>query len=245
MSGARKARLVVPLDLPTLDEALRMFDALRGLDVMFKLGVEPLYGYGAAIRQHLEEAGVPVFIDAKLHDIPRTVEAAMHQLVRPGVKIVNVHALGGHEMMSGAVEAAAAAARALGIQPPEVFAVTILTSTAPEELNEVGLQGGPGENVMRLAALARDARCAGVVCSPHEVRDLKGYFGADFAALCGGVRPAGTPHGDQKRVATPREAVEAGADYLVVGRPILEARDPAAAAAAVLAEMDVTPAHAG
>jgi orotidine-5'-phosphate decarboxylase len=242
---AAKPRLVVALDLPTLAEALAAVEALRELDLMYKVGYEPLYGYGDALRARLEALGVPVFLDVKLHDIPRTVAAAVRQLVRPGVEIFNVHALGGHEMMASAVEAAAEAADALGIAKPAVFAVTILTSIAPEDLNELGLQGGPGENVMRLAALARDARCSGVVCSAHEVRDLKAYFGSEFSALCPGVRPAGAAHGDQRRVATPRSAVEAGADYLVVGRPIVGARDPAAAARAILDEMNAAePSHA-
>ena len=110
----------------------------------------------------------------------------------------------------------------------------MLTSIAPEDLNELGLQGGPGENAMRLAALARDAGCAGVVCSAHEVRDLKRFFGDDFLTLTPGIRPAGSAHGDQKRVMTPAQAVDAGADYIVVGRPIVEAPDPLAAAKAIL-----------
>ncbi|MBD5604432.1 MAG: orotidine 5'-phosphate decarboxylase, partial [Candidatus Eremiobacteraeota bacterium] len=141
-------------------------------------------------------------------------------------------------MMQSAVAGAAARAAELGIDPPQIFAVTLLTSIAPEDLGELGLQGGPGENVMRLAALARDARCSGVVCSPHEAHDLKAYFGAEFAVLCPGIRPAGTSAGDQKRIATPQRAVEAGADYLVVGRPIVRAADPVAAARAILAEME-------
>jgi orotidine-5'-phosphate decarboxylase len=237
MSGYRGSRLIVALDLPTLAESLELVERLHGLDVIYKVGYEPLFGYGDALRARLEALGVDVFIDAKLHDIPRTVEAAVRELVRPGVRIMTVHALGGHEMMAAAVEAAGEAARRFGMEPPGIFAVTILTSIAGEDLNELGLQGGPGENVMRLAALARDARCAGVVCSPLEVRDLKSYFGSDFAAICGGVRPAGSVHDDQKRVATPGRTVEAGADYLVVGRPITRAADPAAVVRAIHDEM--------
>jgi orotidine-5'-phosphate decarboxylase len=237
MSRAANPRLVVALDVDGIAAARDLVARLRDLDVVFKVGYEPLFGYGEQLRRELEEAGVDVFIDAKLHDIPRTVAAAVHALVRPGVTILTVHALGGHEMMMHAVEAANEAAAKLGIEPPGIFAVTILTSIAPEDLNELGLQGGPGENVMRLAALARDARCAGIVCSAHEARDLKAYFGADFAALCPGIRPLGGTHGDQKRVATPRIAIDNGADYIVVGRPITEAADPAAAARAILEEM--------
>jgi orotidine-5'-phosphate decarboxylase len=153
------------------------------------------------------------------------------------VRLLTVHALGGDEMMREAVSAAEQRAAQLGIETPKIFAVTLLTSIAPETLPELGLLGGPGENVVRLAALARDARCAGVVCAASEVRDLKSYFGADFRALCPGIRPVGSAHDDQRRIATPREAVIAGADYLVVGRPIVESRDPVAAAQAVLDEI--------
>ncbi|MBD5656367.1 MAG: orotidine-5'-phosphate decarboxylase, partial [Candidatus Eremiobacteraeota bacterium] len=211
---------------------------LAPLGVWFKIGYEPLFGFGEAIRARLETFGANVFLDAKLHDIPRTVEAAVRALVRPGVRIITVHALGGNDMLQAAVGSAAERAAELAIDPPKIFAVTLLTSIAAEGLGELGLQGGPGENVMRLAALARDARCAGVVCSPHEAHDLKAYFGSDFETLCPGIRPAGVSHGDQKRVATPQAAVAAGADYLVVGRPIVEAADPVAAARDILTQME-------
>jgi orotidine-5'-phosphate decarboxylase len=232
-------KLIVALDAPDYARADALIGELAPLGVMFKVGIESLFSYGDAIRRRLETLGGGYFVDAKLHDIPRTVAAAMRALVRPGVRIVNVHALGGGEMMCAAVEAAEDRAAELGIAPPEVFAVTILTSIAAEDLRELGLSGGPGENAIRLAALARDARCTGVVCSPHEVRDVKAFFGAEFAALTPGIRPSGSALDDQRRAATPREAVEAGADYLVVGRPITGADDPAAAAAGVLAEMRV------
>jgi orotidine-5'-phosphate decarboxylase len=204
---------------------------------MFKVGLESLYGYGDRILDRLEASGAAYFIDAKLHDIPRTVGAGVRALVRPGARIINVHALGGAEMMQAAVDAAEERAGELGIEPPKIFAVTILTSIAPEDLRELGLTGGPGENVTRLAALARDARCAGVVCSSLEVGDLKTFFGTEFEALVPGIRPAGAAHDDQRRTATPAEAVAAGADYIVVGRPITRAADPAAVARQVLDEM--------
>ncbi|GAC1308652.1 MAG: orotidine-5'-phosphate decarboxylase [Vulcanimicrobiaceae bacterium] len=234
---ATQPTLIVALDVAELVAATDLVAKLAPLGVWFKVGVEALFGYGEALRADLERRNANVFIDAKLHDIPRTVEAAVRALVRPGVRILTVHAIGGNEMLQSAVFAAGERAAELGIDVPQIFAVTILTSIAPEDLRELGLQGGPGENVMRLAALARDARCAGVVCSANEVPDLKGYFGHDFKALCPGIRPTGSAHGDQKRVATPQSAIAAGADYLVVGRPIVEAADPVAAATAILAEM--------
>jgi len=231
------AQLIVALDVPSADEAEQLIDRLYELDVIFKVGMESLYGYPERIFSYCEARDVRFFIDAKLHDIPRTVGAAMKQLVRPGARIVNVHALGGVEMMRAAVEAAAERADELGIAAPQVFAVTILTSHAPEDLAELGLHGGPGENATRLAALARDAGCAGVVCSAYEVADLKGFFGQDFLTLTPGIRPVGEVHGDQKRVMTAAQAVAAGADYLVVGRPIVQAPDPLAAARAILADI--------
>ena len=201
--------------------------------------MEALCGYPQRILSYCEARDVRTFVDAKLHDIPRTVAAAMMHLVRPNVHIVNVHALGGLEMMRAAVEAAGDRAGQLGITPPHVFAVTLLTSIAPEDLNELGLSAARAKmpSGWRRSHATLDVR--GVVCSAHEVGDLKRFFGEDFLTLTPGIRPAGSAHGDQKRVTAPAEAVAAGADYLVVGRPIVEADDPAAAAKAILDEMSV------
>ncbi|HVR47097.1 MAG TPA: orotidine-5'-phosphate decarboxylase [Candidatus Binatia bacterium] len=233
------AQLIVALDVPSAEQAERLVDRLYDLDVIVKVGLEALSGYPERILSYCEARDVRVFVDAKLHDIPRTVAAAMVHLVRPNVRLVNVHALGGLDMMRAAVDAAGERAAELGVNPPHVMAVTLLTSIAPEDLNELGLQGGPGENAIRLAALARDAGCSGVVCSAHEVRDLKRFFGDDFLTLTPGIRPAGSAHGDQKRVTTPAQAVAAGSDYLVVGRPVVDAEDPVAAVKAILEEMTV------
>jgi orotidine-5'-phosphate decarboxylase len=231
------AQLVVALDVPTAEQAEQLVDRLYELDVLFKVGLEALYGYGDRIFAHMEARDVRHFIDAKLHDIPRTAGAAARQLVRQGTRIINVHAIGGNDMMRAVVDNVEARAAELGMTAPHVFAVTMLTSIGAEDLNELGFRGGLGENAMRLAALARDAGCSGAICSAHEVRDLKRYFGENFLTLTPGIRPAGTVHGDQKRVTTPAEAVQAGSDYLVVGRPITEASDPLEAAKAILEEM--------
>ena len=233
------AQLIVALDVPSPERAEELVDRLYELDVIVKVGLEALYGYPQRILTYCEARDVRVFIDAKLHDIPRTVGAAIAQLVRPNVHLINVHALGGLEMMRAAVDTANERAAELGVAPPNLMAVTLLTSIAPEDLNELGFQGGPGENAIRLAALARDAGCAGVVCSAHEVRDLKHFFGDDFLTLTPGIRPTGSAHADQKRVTTPAEAVAAGSDYLVVGRPIVDAPDPVAAAKEILEQMSV------
>lgn len=230
-------QLIVALDVDEAERAEALVDRLYELDVIFKVGLESLFGYPERIFAYLQRRDVRYFVDAKLHDIPRTVGAAVRQLVRPGVHILNVHALGGNDMMRAAVEAAQDRAAELGMSVPHVFAVTILTSIAVQDLNELGLQGGPGENAIRLAALARDAGCSGVVCSAHEVADLKRFFGEDFLTLAPGIRPVGSAHADQKRVMTPGQAAKAGADYLVVGRPITEAQDPVTAATEILREM--------
>jgi orotidine-5'-phosphate decarboxylase len=231
------ASLIVALDVDSFERAQSLIDRLYELDVIFKVGLESLYGYGERLLEHLERRDVRYFADAKLHDIPRTVEAGVRALVRPGAHIITVHALGGSEMMAAAVESAQERAAELGLSAPYIFAVTILTSIAPEDLRELGLSGGPGENAIRLAALARDAGCSGIVCSAQEVGDIKQFFGQDFLTLTPAIRPAGSVHGDQKRVTTPAQAVAAGADYLVVGRPITEAEDALVAARAIVDEM--------
>jgi orotidine-5'-phosphate decarboxylase len=231
-------QLIVALDVPDADADEGLVDRLYDLDPIFKIGLEALCSYQERIFSYCESRDVRIFVDAKLHDIPRTVAAAVRGLVRHNVRIINVHALGGNEMMGAAVEAAGERAAELGISVPQIFAVTILTSIAPEDLNELGLQGGPGENATRLAALARDAGCAGVVCAVPEVRDLKNFFGEEFLTLTPGIRPRGSDHHDQKRVVTPADAAAAGADYVVVGRPITQAADPLAAARAILDELN-------
>jgi orotidine-5'-phosphate decarboxylase len=230
-------RLVVALDVPDPSRAATLVALLAPLGVLFKIGYEAFYGYGDQIREELTRRAAGYALDLKLHDIPNTVHAAVRAVVRPGVRLLTVHALGGAAMLEAAVEAARERAAELSIPAPEVYAVTILTSIGAEELGELGLTGGPGENAIRLAALARDARCDGVVCSVREVPSLKSFFGTEFGTFCPGIRPSGSAHGDQKRAATPREAREAGADYVVVGRPIVGDADPVNAARAILTEL--------
>lgn len=231
------SQLVVALDVETYAQAERLVDDLYDLDVIFKIGLEGLYGYGDRILAYCESRDVRFFVDAKLHDIPRTAAAGARALVRPGIHILDVHALGGVAMMRAVVEATNARAAETGISAPHVLAVTILTSIGADDFGELGLTGALGESALRLAALARAAGCSGVVCSPHEVRAVKTALGSDFLALTPGIRPAGEARGDQKRVTTPAQAVADGSDYLVVGRPIVAAADPYAAALAILDEM--------
>ncbi|MDQ6825619.1 MAG: orotidine-5'-phosphate decarboxylase [Candidatus Eremiobacteraeota bacterium] len=231
------SQLIVALDLETVEAAEDLLEKLYEFDLIFKIGYEALYGYGERIFQTLQERDMRYFVDAKLHDIPRSIAAAVRALVRPGTRIISVHALGGHAMMREAVDVAQERAAVLGLVTPQIFAVTVLTNIASEDLGELGLRGGPAENAIRLAALARDAGCSGVVCSAHEVSDLRNFFGTGFLTLTPGIRLAGEAHNDQKRVMTPAQACATGADYLVVGRPITNAVDPVKATRAILAEM--------
>lgn len=231
------AQLIVALDVARAERAEHLVDELYELDLIYKIGFESLYGYGERIFSYMEARDVRHFIDAKLHDIPRTVAAAVEQLVRPNTHIINVHALGGAAMMRAAVEAAQRRAADLGTRAPHVFAVTILTSMAASDLAAIGLSGDASQNAARLALLAREAGCSGVVCSALEVRAIKAAAGEAFLTLTPGIRPAGSERGDQQRVTTPADAVRAGSEYLVVGRPITGAADPLAAAKAILEEM--------
>ena len=231
------SRLIVALDFPDISQAISLVDALSDFELIFKVGYEAYYRYGHELLAYLAERRLDIFLDLKFHDIPRTAAAAMRAVMRPGIRIITVHAGGGEEMMRHVVEVAAEAARELDLPVPLIFGVTILTSIAELSLPELGFTGGMGENVVRLAALARNAGCAGVVCSPHEASDLKAFFGHDFQALCPGIRPRGSASEDQQRVATPSQAIAAGADYLVVGRPITGAVDPAGVVRAILEEM--------
>jgi orotidine-5'-phosphate decarboxylase len=241
MNDPGAARLVVALDVPRFERARALVDRLAPLGVTFKVGYQAFYGFGDEILGHIRERGAEYMLDLKLHDIPNTVHAGVRALVAPGCRLLTVHALGGATMLGAAIEAAAERAAELGCPPPHVLAITILTSIASEDLRELGLSGGPGENAIRLAAIARDARCGGIVCSVAEAGDVKQFFGSEFIALTPGIRPAGSSHGDQARVATPGAARHAGADYIVVGRPIIEDADPLAAAEAILAEFRGVP----
>jgi orotidine-5'-phosphate decarboxylase len=231
------SRLVVALDVPDSARAASLVELLAPLGVLFKVGYEAYYAFGPAIKNALRARDAGYALDLKLHDIPRTVEAAVRAIVEPGVRLITVHALGGAAMLEAAVRAAEERAAEWSMPIPDIYAVTVLTSLANEDLGELGLIGGPGENAIRLSALARDARCAGVVCSVREVADVKNFFGTSFGTFCPGIRPLGSSHGDQKRSATPREAREAGADYVVVGRPIVDDADPVGAARAILDEL--------
>lgn len=222
-------RLVVALDVPAAAEALALARALGPSAGVLKVGSQLFTAAGPDLVRALLAEGHRVFLDLKLHDIPNTVAGAVASASGLGVHLLTLHALGGKAML----EAAVAARR----EPTTLLAVTVLTSQDEGSLAEVGVAGPVPEAVGRLAHLARQAEVGGLVCSPHEVALVRRAGGAEMLLVTPGIRPAGSERGDQARAATPAAALAAGADYLVVGRPITAARDPAAAAAAIVAEM--------
>lgn len=225
-----RERLIVALDVPTADAGLRLAERLRGEVGMFKVGGQLFTAAGPAFVRELVGSGDRVFLDLKYHDIPNTVAAAVSAAARLGVALLDVHALGGRAML----EAAAGALPALGAR---LLAITVLTSHDEETLRDLGLAGPISAAVTRLARLAQAAGADGVVASPHEIALVREACGRDFRIVTPGIRPAGARAGDQARAATPAAAMRAGADYIVVGRPIVEADDPVAAARAIVDEM--------
>lgn len=232
-SKSDRAKLIVALDFPRLGPALRMARRLRGRVSCFKVGKELFTAEGPRAVRALARTGAGIFLDLKFHDIPNTVAGAVASAARlPGVRLVNVHALGGEAMLR-------AARRALGRsrRRPRLLAVTILTSLDRAALRAVGVAGSPRKRVVELARLAKRAGCDGVVASPDEIRAIRRACGKRFLVVVPGIRPAGTARGDQRRTANPAAAIRADADFLVVGRPITRARDPRQAAEAIVREI--------
>lgn len=224
----------VALDTIDLDQAIGWAHAVREHVGGVKLGMEFVNAQGPAGVSRIVEAGTPVFLDLKFHDIPNTVAGAVRAVAGLGVTILNVHASGGRAMMEAALQAAEAAG---GANRPLVTGVTVLTSLDDGDLAAVGQATPAAEQVERLALLTRTAGLDGVVCSSQEIARLRANCGPNFRLIVPGIRPAGAAVGDQKRIMTPRHARDLGADVLVIGRPITQAADPAAAAAAIAAEL--------
>ncbi len=223
-------RLIVALDVPKADAARALVDRLAGRVGMFKVGNQLFTAAGPDLVHEIVARGEKVFLDLKFHDIPNTVAGAVASASRLGVSLVDVHGLGGRAM----IEAAVGALPAMGTR---LLAITVLTSHQDETLGQIGVNGTILDSVRRLALLAKEAGADGVVASPHEVALIRASCGSGFIIVTPGIRPAGTAAGDQARAATPAAALRAGADYLVVGRPITEASDPARAAEAIVDEM--------
>jgi orotidine-5'-phosphate decarboxylase len=224
-------RLIVALDVPGADEARAVVARLGPAVRFYKVGSQLFTAAGPAFVSGLVEAGHPVFLDLKFHDIPNTVGAAVAAAARLGVTFVDVHASGGSAMIE-------AAARALRGTRTRLLAITVLTSHTPATLEQIGAVGPVEGAVRRLARLAQAAGADGVVASPGEVAAIRAECGPGFLVVTPGIRPAGSAAADQARLATPADALRAGADYLVVGRPVLEAADPRVSVAAIVAEVE-------
>jgi orotidine-5'-phosphate decarboxylase len=221
--------LIVALDFPERKSALDLVDRLDGTVSWLKVGLELYVAEGRPLVAELQRRGYSIFLDLKFHDIPNTVASAVRSSASLGVQLLTVHAAGGPAMLSAAAEAAAGG--------PKVLAVTVLTSMDESQLLATGIERSPAVQVEDLAKMAWNCGVQGFVCSAMEVERLRGRLGTQPLLVIPGIRPEGSDAGDQRRLATPAAAVVAGASYLVVGRPITRAADPAAAARAILGEM--------
>jgi orotidine-5'-phosphate decarboxylase len=227
-----RQRLIVALDVPNANAATELVNRLENTCQWFKVGLELFVAAGPVVLEPLLARGYSVFLDLKLHDIPNTVAGAVRSAASLGARMVTLHASGGPAML------AAARAALDGVSnPPELLAVTVLTSMDAAQVSAVGLDRSPAEQVELLARMGLDAGIRGFVCSPQEVATLRALTGSQGVLVIPGIRPAGAGVGDQKRVATPAAALHDGASYLVVGRPIAAASNPAEAAEAILKEM--------
>jgi orotidine-5'-phosphate decarboxylase len=233
-------RLLVALDVDSPERALALADQVRGVAGGLKVGSRLFTMAGPDLVRRLVDSGARVFLDLKFHDIPNTSAQAVDAAVRTGAWMINVHASGGSVMMQAAARAAADAATSAGRNAPLVIAVTVLTSMDDESLKETGVARPLLEQVLTLARLAKAAGLQGVVASPHETAEIRRACGSDFVIVTPGIRgaSAGQEKNDQARTMGPAEAVKAGATYIVVGRPIIGAPEPRAAAEAIVAELN-------
>jgi len=227
-----RARLIVALDVATAAAAHKIVAAVGDSARIYKVGMQLYTAEGPQIVRDLIASGQQVFLDLKYHDIPNTVAAAVREAAKLGVSMLTVHASGGGAMLRAAVDAARNTDA-----PTMVLGVTVLTSLDQRDLEHAGVRGGVKDQVSRLAALAISHGCHGVVASAQEAAMLRAELGDDFLIVTPGVRPVGVSHSDQARVVTPAEAIASGASYIVVGRPITEAENPAEEAREILAQM--------
>jgi len=229
-----KERLIVALDVDSAERAEELIDMLSPEVDVFKVGIAPFTDFGERILEKIDAAGKKVFLDLKFHDIPNTVRNAAEAAAKKGVFMMNFHCLGGEKMLLAAAEGAEKAGKR---KDTLLIGVTVLTSMGTEDLRPVGIEGDVAERVISLAKLARNAGLDGVVASGQEARGIKEKIGKDFVVVTPGVRPLWAAAGDQKRVLTPAAAIGEGADYIVVGRPIIQAEDPARAARRIMEEI--------
>jgi orotidine-5'-phosphate decarboxylase len=239
MSSNADNKLIVALDVDHISRARELVASLRNVAGMFKVGMQLFTNAGPSFVREIIDSGCEVFLDLKYHDIPNTVAAAGVEAARLGVSIFNVHAAGGSEMMRRTAESVTEFVEREGLRRPKVIAVTVLTSVNAEVLGEIGIDNAPAQQVCKMAQLALKSGLDGVVASPQEVVEIrKAIADPNFLVVTPGVRPPASSTNDQKRIMTPGEAIRAGSDFLVVGRPIIDQPDPAAAAGAILREIE-------
>ncbi len=227
-----RERLMLPLDVPTVDEARVLVEKTAGAVGIYKIGMELQFAGGLELARQLASEGHKIFLDVKLHDIDNTIFSAVRNVAKMGMRFMTLHAY------PKTMRAAVKAIREDGVTDLCLLGVTVLTSMDDDDLHEAGYRGRVAELVARRAADARAAGMGGIVCSPQEAAAMRSVLGDELVMVTPGIRPAGSAAGDQKRIMTPGDAIRAGSDYLVVGRPISKADDPRAAAEAVVAEIE-------
>lgn len=222
-----KNPIICAIDTPEMPKAKRLAASLKDTVGALKLGLEFFVANGPkGVKEIAKDSGLPIFLDLKFHDIPNTVIGAVSSAAGLGCFMMTVHSSGGSDMLRAAAEAAGKFTN----KRPLIIGVTVLTSMDSEDLNEIGLNNTVEEQVINLAEIAKNCGLDGIVCSAHEISRIRKQFGQNFKIIVPGIRPASSEFGDQKRVMTPKEAIDAGADYIVIGRPITEAKDPRKAA---------------
>jgi len=232
-----RKKIIIALDMKNKEEAVAAVSGLKDART-FKVGLELFTAEGPALFKKLKVLRKGIFLDLKLHDIPNTVAGAVRSAVRHGVQMMTIHTSGGREMMTRAAEAARETAEGEKVETPLLLGVTVLTSLKSAELDEVGMKPDVAGQVLRLAGLAKAAGMDGVVCSPQEIEIIRKEHGQDLLIVTPGIRPAWAAAQDQKRIMTPAEAVQKGADYLVIGRPITGAASPQEAFARIVEELE-------
>lgn len=230
-------RLIVALDVENKEQAIAMCELIGEGASFYKVGLQLFIAEGPSIIETLKSRGVRVFLDLKLHDIPHQVANACREVVRLGVDMMTIHATGGAEMMQAAAHSVQLAAVEFRVRPPVLLGVTLLTSLNQIRAGEIGVQGPLHEHVVRLASLAQRSGLDGIVASPHEAGQLREVLGEDFVLVTPGIRSGADAMGDQKRTMGAAAAIEAGANYIVVGRPITAASDPRSAALSIAEEL--------
>ncbi len=235
---AKGEKIIVALDINNIDDLEKLVDKLRSVVKIFKIGSELFTSCGFQAVDVVRRKGGKVFLDLKFHDIPNTVMKVSKAITRHGIHMFTIHTIGGLDMMKQAVEASREEAGRLKAPSPLVLGVTVLTSMTAKDMPSIGIEGTLSDEVLRLAKLAEKAGLSGIIASPQELPVLRKNLRKDFLIVTPGVRPLWSRKNDQERVATPKEAVENGADYLVIGRPITAEGDPRSAAERIINEIE-------